>query len=120
MSNAILERIHQVLGNLVRTSNIQQTYVDKNDPWMGILAAAAFAICSTISGQKGYSPGQLIFGHDMIFPIKHRVDSELIRQQKQTKILEKTPARINIELNMTIKLEIKSCSLTTMDTNTYR
>ena len=28
MPNAILERIYQILGNLVRTFNIQQTYVD--------------------------------------------------------------------------------------------
>ena len=27
-SNAILERIHQVLGNLVHTYNIKETYVD--------------------------------------------------------------------------------------------
>ena len=40
MYNATLERIRQVLGNLVRTFNIQQTYVDKNDPWAVILAAA--------------------------------------------------------------------------------
>ena len=32
MSNAILERIHQVLGNLVQTCNITQTYVDEDDP----------------------------------------------------------------------------------------
>ena len=43
MSNAIVERIHQVLGNLVRPFNIQQSYVDKNYPWTGILADAAFA-----------------------------------------------------------------------------
>ena len=29
--NAVLERIHHVLGNLLRNFNIQQTYVDKND-----------------------------------------------------------------------------------------
>ena len=74
MPNAILEQIHQVLGNLVRALNVQQTYVGKNDPWMGILAAAAFIICSTTSIQKGYSRGQLIFGRDMILPIKHRMD----------------------------------------------
>ena len=74
MSNVILEPIHQVLGNLVRNFNVQKTYVDKNDPWMGILSAAAFVIISTTSRQKGYSPGQLIFGGDMILPIKHRVD----------------------------------------------
>ena len=73
MSNAILERIHQVIGNLVRTFNVQQTYVDKNDPWTDILAAAAFAIRSTTSRQKVYILGQLIFGRDMILQIKHRV-----------------------------------------------
>ena len=83
MSNAVLERIHQVLGNLVQTLSIStQPYVDENDPWTGILAAAAFAILSTTNSQKGYSPGKLIFGRDMILPIKHRADWKLIRQQK--------------------------------------
>ena len=86
MSNAIWEQILQVLGNLVRNFNIQQTYVDKNEPWTGILVAAEFTIRSKISRQKGYSPGQLIFGRDMIIQIKHRVDWELIRQKKQMQI----------------------------------
>ena len=86
MSNVILERIHQVLGNLVQTCNITQTYVDGYDPWLNILAAKAFAIRSTKNSLKGYSPGQLICGRDMILQIKHTVDWELIRQQKQTKI----------------------------------
>ena len=60
--------------NLVRTFNIQQTYVDENEPWTGILDAAAFAIFSTTNRQKNYSLGKLIFGRDMIFPIKHTVD----------------------------------------------
>ena len=74
MSNAILEQIHQVIGNLVHTFNVQKIYVDENDPWTGILAAEAFAIFSTAGRKKGYSPVQLIFGRDMILPIKHRVD----------------------------------------------
>ena len=53
---------------------------------MVILDAAAFAIFSTASRQKGYSTGQLIFGRDMILPIKHRVDWGLIRQKKHTQI----------------------------------
>ena len=52
MPKAILERIHQVQGNLVRTFNIQYTYVDENDTWTGILAASAFAILSTTHRQK--------------------------------------------------------------------
>ena len=53
---------------------------------MEILAAAAFEICSTTNRQKGYSLGQLIFVRDMIIPIKHRVDWELIHHWKQTQI----------------------------------
>ena len=70
----------------MRTFNVQQTYIDKNDSWAGILSTSAFAIISTTSRQKVYSPGKLLFGRDMILPIKHMVDRELIRQQKQTKI----------------------------------
>ena len=35
---------------------------------------------------KGYSPGQLLFGRDMILLIKHEVGWGLIRQRKQTQI----------------------------------
>ena len=63
-----------------------QTYVDKNDPWLGILATAEFSIISTTNRQKLYSPGKLIFGRDMILPIKHMVDWELIHQKKQAQI----------------------------------
>ena len=86
ISNAVLERIHQVLGKLVRTFNIYQTQVDKNDPWTGILSATAFAICSTTNHKIVNSLGQLVFGRDMIIPIKHKVDWELIRLKNQTQI----------------------------------
>ena len=49
-----------------------------------MLGAAVFAIFSTTNRQKVYSLGQLIFGRDMILPIKYRVDWELISQYKQT------------------------------------
>ena len=74
MYNAVLELILQVLGPLVQTFNISQTYVDKYESWTVILAAAEFAICWIIDRKKGYSPGQLIFGNDIILPIKHTVD----------------------------------------------
>ena len=53
MSNAVLGKIHQILGKLVQTFYIStQTYVDKNDPWTGILDAAAFTILSTTNSLK--------------------------------------------------------------------
>ena len=84
--NAILEWIHQVLGNLVQTFNITKTYLDKYDPQSGILSAAAFAILSTTNRLKCYIQGQLVFDRDMILLIKHKVDWELICQKKQAQI----------------------------------
>ena len=70
-ANAIVEIIHQVIGSLVRTYNLQETYVDDAHPWLGILAAEAFAVRSTYHTTKGKIPGHIVFGRDMILPINH-------------------------------------------------
>ena len=46
-ANSILERIHQVISNLVHTFDLQKKYLYKDDPWPGILAAMGFAVQST-------------------------------------------------------------------------
>ena len=70
----------------MRNFNISQTYVDKYNPWLDILAAAAFAIISTTNRKKCYSLGQLIFGRDMVLPIENTVDWGLIRHQNKIQI----------------------------------
>ena len=55
--NATIERIHQVLGNLVRTYNLQETYVYDDDPCMGVLSAAAFTVRPTYHRVNGKIPG---------------------------------------------------------------
>ena len=72
--SGILERIHPVIGNLVRTFNMKETYVDKDEPCLSILAEAAFTIISKIYRLKYYILKQLVFGCDMILPIKHNAD----------------------------------------------
>ena len=81
-----MERIHQVLGNLVRTYNLQETYVYDADPWMGILATEDFAVQSMYQPTKQNIPGQLFFGKDMILPINHIANWRHIRQRKQRQI----------------------------------
>jgi transposase InsO family protein len=68
-ANAIVERIHQVIANMVRTFELETNYLDKEDPWKGVLAATAFAVRSTYHTTLRKTPGQLVFGHDMIFNI---------------------------------------------------
>jgi hypothetical protein len=46
-ANAIIERMHQMLGNLIRHFQLQdKAYYDPDDPWGGILAAVAFVLRS--------------------------------------------------------------------------
>ena len=46
-ANAIIDRIHEVLGKLIPSFNPHDTYVYDSEPWMGILAAANFAVQDT-------------------------------------------------------------------------
>ena len=87
-ANAIVERVHQVIGNIIRTFELESNYMDDDDPWKGILSATAFAVRSTFHTTLQNTPGQLVFGRDMILNVKHEANWEYIRQQKQ-KLIEK-------------------------------
>ena len=42
--NSIIRILNQLLGNIIRTTNIQDSYVDDYDPWYRILDWYAFEI----------------------------------------------------------------------------
>ena len=62
----ILERIHQVVPNLVLKFNLKNNYLDEDDPWSGILAATSFVVCSTYHTTLQATSGQLLFGHYIV------------------------------------------------------
>jgi len=82
-ANAIVERVHQVIGNMVRSFELQDAYLDEDDPWSGILSAVAFAIRSTYHTTLMKTPGQLVFGRDMLLNVQHTANWEFIRKRKQ-------------------------------------
>jgi hypothetical protein len=67
--NAILERIYAVLGNMLRTSELNMAELVKASDINVILSDAAWAICSTYHTVLKASPGAAIFGRDMLFDI---------------------------------------------------
>jgi hypothetical protein len=86
-----VERVHQVIGNIIRTFELESNYLDEEDPWKGILSAAAFAVRSTFHTTLRSTPGQIVFGRDMIFNTKHEANWEFIRNKKRKQqIIEKT------------------------------
>ena len=82
--HAIVKCAHQMLRNLIRSVKLQDNlYLDSDDPWLGILAAAAFAMCSTYHTTLHVMPGQLIFGRDMILNMQYLADWTVIKAHKQ-------------------------------------
>ena len=75
-SNAIIERIHQTIGNIIRTFDVSN--IVNNDLWSGILAATMFDVHRTYHTTLQASPMQLVFGRDAILNIKHVANWEHI------------------------------------------
>ena len=63
---AISERVHQTIGNILRTFKVQNMVLDDENPWDGILASTMFALRAMIHTITQYTPTQLIYGRDTI------------------------------------------------------
>ena len=93
-ANAILERVHQTIGNIIRTFKINEMVLDDDNPWDGILAATMFALRATVHTTSQYTPAQLVFGRDSILNVKHEANWKIIKERKQ-KLINKGNEREN-------------------------
>jgi hypothetical protein len=82
-ANAIVERVNQEIGNIIRTFELESNCLDEEDAWKGILSATAFAVQSTFHTTLRNTPGQLVFGRDMIFNIKHEANWVFIQKKNE-------------------------------------
>jgi hypothetical protein len=57
--------------------------MDEKDPRGPFVSSAAYAIRSTFHTTLKAIPGQLVFGRDMVLPIKFMADWGAIEQQRQ-------------------------------------
>ena len=80
-ANAFVERVPQVVCNSIRTFELENNYINEEDPWKGILSSTAFAVRSTFHTTLRNTPGQLVFGRDKILNIKHEANWEYIRKE---------------------------------------
>jgi hypothetical protein len=76
--NAILEHTHGVLGNMLRTSELNMAELVKASDIDVFLSDAAWAICSTYHTVFKASPGAAMFGQDMLFDIPFKADWQKI------------------------------------------
>jgi transposase InsO family protein len=83
-SNGIIERVRLTLNNSLRTAEVDGREMDEKDPWGPFLSSDAYAIRSTFHTTLKATPGKLVFGRDMVLPIKFMADwGGAIEQQHQ-------------------------------------
>jgi transposase InsO family protein len=82
-ANAILERIHAVLGNMLRTSELDMAETVKASDIDIFLLDTAWAVCSTYHTVLKASPGAAVFGQDMLFDVPFIADWQKIGEHRQ-------------------------------------
>jgi hypothetical protein len=83
-ANGILERVHQVLGQMLCTAELDMADSVSPDDVDVFLDNAAWAICSTYHTVLKASPGAAISGCDMLFHIPFVADWRKIGKQRQS------------------------------------
>jgi hypothetical protein len=79
-------RVHQTLGYLLRVYELKEYEFPHGDPWSNILASAAWVICSTFHTTLGATPGQLVYGQDMLFDLSFKANWMNIKERKIARI----------------------------------
>ena len=88
-ANAIIERIHQVVHQMVRSSNIKDARdLDSDAPWQGVLSAVRQAMRSLVHTTLRATPTQLVFGRDAILNVSFEADWQYIKERKQRLIIQ--------------------------------
>jgi hypothetical protein len=82
-ANAILERLHQVLAQMLHTSKLDGAKTITPDDVGVFLDNAVWAICSTYHTVLKTSPGAAIFGRNMLLDIPFIEDWNKIRDYRQ-------------------------------------
>jgi hypothetical protein len=82
--------------------NSKNQEINEHDPWVPFLSACAWAIRSTHHAILDAAPGQLVFGPDVLPPVRFKADWACIHQRKQESInagnLHENTHRIQHEL----------------------
>jgi hypothetical protein len=84
--NSIIEKIHQVMGNMLRAFEIEEIELDPEDPWNEFLQACGFGVRSTYHITLQASTGQFVFGRDMIHDVRSQANWDRIKNNKQKNI----------------------------------
>ena len=68
-ANYILERIHQVIGRMLKIKYLANTTFDAVSQCSKIIASITYVLCLSYYIMLPYNPGQLVFGRNKLLEI---------------------------------------------------
>jgi hypothetical protein len=74
------------MGNISRAFELEERELEPDDPWNEFLQACEFGIRSTFHTTLQASPGQLVFGRDVIHGVRFQANWDRIKNNKQQNI----------------------------------
>ena len=84
--NSPVERIHQVVQNMIKTKELDKFVFDYIDPWAEVLSSVAWAIRASYHSTIKATSEQLVFRRDMLFNIKKVINWKMITENKRKQI----------------------------------
>jgi hypothetical protein len=87
-ANAMVERAHQTIHNLIRSQQIRGKSDLVGGNWDGILSAVGFAMRATVHTTMRATPSQLVFGRDAMLNVGFEADWQYIKERKQRLIVQ--------------------------------
>ena len=87
-ANAMVERAHQTIHNMIRTHQLKGKSDLPNGTWDGLLSAVGFAMRATIHTTTQATPAQLVFNRDAIQNVRFEADWQYIKERKQKLIVQ--------------------------------
>ena len=104
-SNAIIERIHQVVGDMIRTRDVRgKDDIDPDFGWSGVLSAIRHAVRSLVHTTTRATPTQLVFGRDALLNVSFLADWQYIKERKQNLILQNNKRENKTRMDHTYKV----------------
>ena len=84
--NSPVERIHQVVQNMIKTKELDKFIFNYIDHWSEILSSVAWEVRTSYHSTLLATPEQLVFGRDMLFNMKEEINWKLISENKRKQI----------------------------------
>ena len=109
-ANSVLERVHQVISNMMRTASLDMQDTCSPEIIDEYISNVGWAIRSTHHTMLGTSPGAAIFGRDMLFDIQYIADWSAIGKRRQKQVdqsnANENKARIDFDYRVGSKVAI--------------